>query len=59
MNKLKLDVDALDVESFEAEPGAETRGTVRAAEHTPDGSCDYSCDGSPSCVYTGSPCQIC
>jgi hypothetical protein len=37
MRKLKLDLDALDVESFDANPpAAEDRGTVQGAAPPPD-----------------------
>jgi hypothetical protein len=40
MGKLKLDLDALRVESFDTAARAEERGTVRGAEHTFDSGCE-------------------
>jgi|GEM_PF-3729558 hypothetical protein len=40
MNKLKLNVEELSVDSFEVAPAEESRGTVLGAEAT-DGCSDY------------------
>jgi len=57
-SKMKLDLDVLNVESFEAEAQAFERGTVRGAElfATIDGTCvDGTCRGYGTCgIY---PCK--
>jgi len=63
MNKMKLDVEALVVDSFTASTeGAEARGTVRG-NGVLDGvtvraTCYTNCGGS-TCDATGSPCVAC
>jgi hypothetical protein len=62
MQKMKLNVDALAVDSFSAGAGTVVRGTVRANDAVTAGSsclnsC-YTCAGQ-TCVYTGSPCVYC
>ena len=57
MRKIKLDIDALEVDSFETKPAAVERGTVRG-HATQYGSCQGSCVascGGPTCE---SPCQV-
>jgi hypothetical protein len=65
MNKMKLDLDRLAVESFTVAGGADARGTVRANEDTIAcswrnscvDSCQLSCTGS---CATGLNChQVC
>lgn len=50
MKKLKLDVDALHVESFEAERGEGARGTVLGADS--EGSGNIYCISAEPCVPT-------
>ena len=62
MRKMKLDMDALVVDSFAAAAeGAEVRGTVRgngvAGVVTVAITC-YTCGGA-TCDETGSPCVAC
>ena len=63
MRKLKLDTDALVVDSFTAvAEGAEVRGTVRGNGVldvvTVRLTCYTNCGGS-TCYQTGSPCVAC
>lgn len=54
MNKLKLDLEALSVQSFEPEPRKQSRGTVVARETTWDDSC--ACE--PSIDYPVETCGL-
>ena len=56
MKKLRLNVDALAVESFPAQPGAAERaaGAVHAQPDTQQFRCTYFC--SYPCTDTGLPC---
>jgi hypothetical protein len=53
MKKLKLDVDAIAVETFATEPRAPQLGTVRGLETnvTEFGCCRWSIDGGAYCTY--------
>jgi hypothetical protein len=65
MAKLKLELDALCVESFETAEETERRGTVRGREYTSGPmECQYQCEtgnpsnyGCPSEVCSGDACQ--
>ncbi len=64
MEKIRLDVDALRVQSFEtAESGAEARGTVRANQSGYHTRCDdclsgpYPCEGSYAMTDGVAVCQ--
>jgi hypothetical protein len=53
MKKLTLELDDLQVESFETVLEAEVRGTVRGRDDSgSDPSCCRTCDGDPTC-FTG------
>lgn len=57
MRKIKLDIDALEVDSFETRPAEGSRGTIRG-HATQYGSCQGSCVqscGGPTCEP---PCQV-
>jgi len=56
MQKLRLNVEELAVESFQAQPDAEERpaGTVHAHANTQQFRCTYFC--SYACTDTGLPC---
>lgn len=62
MNKMKLDVETLVVDSFTADhAGTEVRGTVRGngvADAVSVRLTCYTCGGS-TCDQTGSPCVAC
>jgi hypothetical protein len=59
MNKLKLDLEALSVQSFEPAPRTRSRGTVLGRETDFQGSCacepsiDYIIDTCALTCYTG------
>jgi hypothetical protein len=61
MRKIKLNIDALKVDSFETRPAEDGRGTVRGNGRgavTQYGSCQGSCVhtcGGPTCE---APCQV-
>jgi len=48
MKKLRLNVEALAVESFRTAPGVEPLGTVHAQEGTLQSRCEYTCV-EPTC----------
>ena len=55
MRKLKLDLDDLEVTTFDASADAKTKlGTVEAHVTAPVATGDggYTCDGSPTCYQT-------
>ncbi|MDB4950865.1 MAG: hypothetical protein JWM27_3514 [Gemmatimonadetes bacterium] len=53
MRKLRLDLDALSVDSFETAAAEPERGTVHA-HLSRDGVCStYFCTDEESCAYTG------
>ena len=55
LKKLKLDLDALAVESFATDRGAAARGTVRA--HTAAPACHYvETENAPTCVAASCNC---
>ena len=54
MKKLRMDVDALHVESFTTAEGAARAGTVRGAEAT-----ELCSQGPVTCHPTNDPCDTC
>jgi hypothetical protein len=61
MKKLKLDPEALAVESFNAEAGPERpRGTVKAQQDT-EFLCTWECTNQQSCTWSDVNChtQVC
>ncbi|HET7232960.1 MAG TPA: hypothetical protein VFJ16_23325 [Longimicrobium sp.] len=47
---MKLDLDGLNVETFEAQPQMYERGTVNGADASVDGTCiDYTCRNYGTC----------
>lgn len=54
MDKIKLNPDSLQVESFDAAPAAQTRGTVQAHLITSTPSCIRTDCGPSACA--SSPC---
>lgn len=58
MKKLKLNVDALAVESFDAESGQERpRGTVEARSEDTQFLCTYECTNAHSCGWSDINCH--
>lgn len=61
MKKLRLNLERLEVQSFETEHAAGERGTVQGRagtyrEWTCDGTCDQTCGAPASCVGAGEYC---